>query len=236
MHRRYARPWTSLACRVPAKETRLVPHPSLPQFLLARRYGVSLSRRTWCRHPSTLAVSARSVSRPAFESFAESSFGFVADSTCDFAEAFRARSQHPGRLVHSPAGQVLHGWLADQFPEPGSETGPRHSHMQSQRGNRPGLLGSVVNQRQGLSNLRIGHCPYQSLLALASTADVSAHRLNEDNVGQMTNDRFGSRQRRGGLAGQILQGRLQPGNGSSLLSFDNSKQPQTRVVRAPPPP
>src|SRR2546430_10853904 len=36
----------------------------------------------------------------------------------------------------------------------------------------------------------------------------------------MTNDRFGPGQRRGGHAGQILQGRLQPGNGSSLLSFD----------------
>lgn len=78
-----------------------------------------LSRRIRCAHPGTLAISAWSGSRPTLERFAECGLRFIADSAGDFGEAFRARAQHPGSLVHSSACEVLQGRLTHQFPKIG---------------------------------------------------------------------------------------------------------------------
>src|SRR5215212_2306192 len=130
-------PW----CRACARFPRLV-----TEISAGRRHARS-SDRTRRRADETL------------ESPAECGLRLVAEAESQLAERGIVLLQPRDRGVHSPAGDVMHGRLADEFREACGKCRTRYGNLLREGGNRPGSRRVSMNQRDGPPDLRIPQRP-----------------------------------------------------------------------------
>src|SRR5215207_5365269 len=97
----------------------------------------------------------RSLTDEALEGPAEGSLRLVAEAERKLAERAVVLLQPRDRGVHSPARDVVHGRLADEFPEACGECRTRHVNLIREGGNRPWSRRVSMNQRDGPPDLRI---------------------------------------------------------------------------------
>src|SRR6476646_10072197 len=137
---------------------------------------------------SIAAVIAGGRAHNPLERFVEGAIGIVADGMRDIDQLFVAFAEQPGGLVDAPTCQVHERRLAHEFLEADGEGRAGHAGSRSQAGYRPRPADFFVHRLQCRANLPVGKSSQPARLLAGVGGNVSANRLNQENIGEPPQD------------------------------------------------
>jgi MoxR-like ATPase len=146
----------------------------------------------------------------ALEGLAERGFRVVANRFGHARDAGLPVTEQARCLLHSPAGDVMQRRLTHHAREPRSERRARHRDALGELLHRPIAFGVLVNERERRAHLRIAQRGEPARPFPTEGREVTAHDLDEDDVGEPTHDGLRARPIRSALSRQNRQRRFEP--------------------------
>ena len=108
-------------------------------------------------------------------------------------ERLRRFSKVRAGELHAPVGEVAHGRFTDQVGEPRRERRARHADLFGQRRHCPFSCGLAMDRSKRSSHLLVAQGGEPSPIGLWCRIDPRADHLNDENVGQPSDDGFSAR-------------------------------------------
>ncbi len=155
------------------------------------------------RAPSSVDGLARPAAPPGggwgahrpLERAVEGGLGGIADPGPDGRDGVLRRGEHPGRDLHAPAAQVLHGRLAHQGREPLRQRRAREPGLAAERVDGPRLAGAGMHRDQCPAHLGVAQAPQPAGLVGRQRFEVPADDLDEHQLGEPGQHRLAARAR-----------------------------------------